>query len=225
MAAEQQRTIAELRRAMESVGPDGERRDGPPAGVASSDAGASKGREIDAELIGYDPSKSAPPGAPEPVPDDSDYRKAKARALNILAARDHSRRELAEKLARKEHLPETIERLLDKLEASGLLDDATFARAFARSKRETRALGKSSLGMELRRKGVSDAIVEEVLAGIDDEDEIAAARVLALKRARTTRNLERDVRLRRIVAMLARRGYRSSMAYAVVTEVLDHEDD
>lgn len=157
------------------------------------------------------------------VDEDADYRKAKSRALNMLAARDHSRHELAEKLARKEHEPATIERLLDALERSRLLDDEAFAESFARAKRSSRALGKSALGLELKKKGVSGVIIQEVLAGIDDEDEIAAARRLVLKKASSSRGLDRETRLRRLVGMLARRGYRSSLAYAVVTEVLDHE--
>lgn len=197
MSPEREVVLAHLREAIGEVGRDG------------STPSTGEGGSVRAE-------------APEARTDD--YRKAKNRALAMLAARDHSRKELGDKLARKEHEPETIDLLLDRLAASGLLDDEAFARAFARAKRESRALGKSALGMELRKKGVSGEIIEEVLAGIDDEDEIVAARALVLKKAPSSRGLERDTRMRRLVGMLARRGYRSSLAYAVVSEVLDHED-
>ena len=83
-------------------------------------------------------------------------------ALKLLAAREHSRYELERKLAERgfDQLP--IERVLDRLEGAGLVDDARVAAHYIRE-RAGKGFGPLRIRGELRQKGVADAIVERYL--------------------------------------------------------------
>lgn len=158
---------------------------------------------------------SAPSGTPtepdigSPV-DDPEYLRAKKRAFNMLGARAHSASELRAKLVRKEHPPEVVDVLIDRLTASGLLDDADYAREFVRSRRSSRALSTKALRRELSTKGITGRDAESALAGLEDEDGVALE--VARKKARSTRGLPEDTRMRRVLGMLARRGFDHGVA-------------
>ena len=61
----------------------------------------------------------------------------------------------------------------------------------------------------------------EAVEVVDDDDERAAARVLVERRARSMQRLDRATATRRLIGMLARKGYGGGLAAAVVREVLD----
>jgi len=63
------------------------------------------------------------------------------------------------------------------------------------------------------------------LAEVDGEGEEATARELVARRLRTMDGLERHVRMRRLVAMLGRKGYSTELAVRVVTELVGPDDD
>ncbi|WP_137826355.1 regulatory protein RecX [Brevibacterium sp. 2SA] len=150
------------------------------------------------------------------------YAKAKKTALNMLAMRDHSSTELREKLAKRDFDPSAIDRLITKLEGSNLLDDTEFARRFAKAQREGKKLSRSALRRQLSRKGIDEdtiaGVVDEVDGGAEGEESLA--RDVAEKKARSTRGLDHEVRERRILGMLARRGFSSTICLKVTREVL-----
>ena len=82
------------------------------------------------------------------------------RALRLLARREHSRAELAHKLA-PHGTPEEIEETLSRLERTGLLSDERCARAFVAARAERS--GRRLLEMRLRERGLDDALIDEVL--------------------------------------------------------------
>lgn len=135
------------------------------------------------------------------------YRYALDRAVGYLAARDHSRREIEQKLLQAGYRPCTVEMVLYKLEREHLLNDASFARQWVEA-RSNRKLGRNRIAQELRRKGVSAEEAEEALSAIDEEDQLSGAIALAEKAAARAKPGE-DPRktASRIAGMLARRGY------------------
>ncbi|WP_253719902.1 regulatory protein RecX [Brevibacterium renqingii] len=149
---------------------------------------------------------------------DADYAKAKKTAMNMLAMRDHSSDELRKKLIKRELMPEAIDTLIDKLEKSRLLNDEEFAHRFVRAQRESRKLSRSVLKRELAKKGISPELASEAVAEVDGEEELA--REVAAKKAASTRRLDYEVRERRILGMLARRGFPSAICIKVTREVL-----
>jgi regulatory protein len=89
------------------------------------------------------------------------------RALRLLARREHSRQELARKLAPHAETAEEIEQLLDDLCARRLLSDERYVemRMNARSAR----FGNARLAHELRTQGVAGELVDAALSEATDE--------------------------------------------------------
>ncbi len=81
-----------------------------------------------------------------------------------------------------------------------------------------------ALAQELRRKGVDDTLVKEVLDDVDPDDEEQSARVLVRKKLRSVARVDDTTATRRLVGMLARKGYGSSLAFSVVREELAAAD-
>ncbi|WP_425577652.1 recombination regulator RecX [Nocardia callitridis] len=146
---------------------------------------------------------------------------ARDACLRLLAVRARSRAELAQRMAEKGFAPELTEGVLDRLAEVDLIDDAAFAEQWVRSRHSFSGKGKQALAQELRRKGVDQEDAAEALATISDDDEESRATELVVRKLRTMpRNLERDKAIRRLVGMLARRGYPQSIAYTVVKREL-----
>ncbi|WP_070378279.1 recombination regulator RecX [Rhodococcus sp. WMMA185] len=146
---------------------------------------------------------------------------AKDLCLRLLTDRARTRAELAERLAQKGYSADVTERVLDRLSEVGLIDDADFARQWVRSRHTYSGKGKRALAMELRRKGIGREDATEALAQIDVDDERQRASELVAKKLRTMSVDDRDRAARRLVSMLARRGFPQSVAFEVVKEQLD----
>ncbi|MCK9895718.1 recombination regulator RecX [Frankia sp. AgB32] len=148
--------------------------------------------------------------------------------LHQLAARARSRAELAVTLRRRGVSEDVAETVLDRLTAVGLVDDDAFAAAYVSSARERRGLGRQALAAELRRRGVEPDVVDAATGVIDEADEAEVARDLVRRRLVSMDRLPEQARVRRLVAMLMRRGYSGELAARVVREqlaVADHEDE
>ena len=103
----------------------------------------------------------------------------KARALGLLARREHSRHELAAKLTRHLQEGDDLQALLDALQASGLLSDERAAASVVH--RRAPLLGTQSVAQELRRKGLSEALVRASTTALADT-ELQRARAVWHKR-------------------------------------------
>ncbi|OHT88055.1 recombinase RecX [Mycobacteroides saopaulense] len=113
---------------------------------------------------------------------------------------------------------------MDRLAAAGLINDADFATQWVRSRHTYSGKGKRALAAELRTKGVSAENAAAALAQIDADSERSRAEELVAKKLRTENLDDGGVRAaRRLVAMLARRGYGQSLAYDVVKIALASE--
>ena len=132
-------------------------------------------------------------------------------ALRMLGIRPQAVGELARKLRDRNHEPQAVKAALERLEAVGLLNDADFARHFARV-RAPKGHGPSRLVHDLLARGVARVVAEEAVAEVsvaESFDPESAARTLAEKRVTALRSLPLPARRRRVLAYLARRGFRS----------------
>lgn len=86
----------------------------------------------------------------------------KARALRLLATREHSRAELERKLRAFEASPGELAQALDALEAKGFIDAQRVAESVVH--RRASRLGSARIRQELRDKGLDDDTVAEALA-------------------------------------------------------------
>ncbi|WP_431969534.1 recombination regulator RecX [Nocardia sp. bgisy134] len=161
----------------------------------------------------------------ERTPEGGTVEQAKEACLRLLAVRARSRAELAQRLAAKGFTAEIAERALDRLAEVGLVDDAAFAEQWVHSRHAFSGKGKQALAQELRRKGVAPSDAAPALEAISSDDEESRAAELVRRKLRTLpRDLDRDKAIRRLVGMLARRGYRQSTAFTVVKAELAHAD-
>ena len=156
-------------------------------------------------------------------PDADPYGEARSIALRQLTMMPRSRAELRAKMDQKQVPADVAQAVLDRLEEVKLVDDEAFAQGWVASRRSTRGLARRALAHELRTKGVDDDTAGAVLAGLDADDEAATARRLVDRRLPSTRRLDRDTRTRRLVGMLARKGYPSGLALRVVRDALTDE--
>lgn len=104
-------------------------------------------------------------------------------ALRLLSHRARSRRELEDRLRKKDFPPALIRETADELEERGYLDDAAFARAFVADRLRLRPRGRRALMAELRRKGVSTAVADAALDRVFQEEEVSEGEI-ALELAR-----------------------------------------
>src|SRR6478609_10016943 len=154
------------------------------------------------------------------VPEADPESVARTILLDQLTGRARSRKELSDKLAAKNVPADVASRLLDRFEEVGLVDDEAFARSWIASRQPGKHLARRALAQELRRKGVDDEVAREALDEIDPGDEEEAARVLVRKKLRSLSRVDDTVATRRLVGMLARKGYGSGLAFAVVKDEL-----
>lgn len=145
--------------------------------------------------------------------------------LRLLTARARTRAELVGQLARRGYSEDVTQTVLHRLEAVGLVDDADFADQWVRSRQTHAGKGKRALAAELRTKGVDEQVIAASLEGIDAGAERVRAEQLVEHRLRREALDEGDETkvTRRLVGMLARRGYSQSMAVAVVVDALAAE--
>ncbi|MGY2703096.1 regulatory protein RecX [Nocardioides sp. HB32] len=172
-------------------------------------------------------TRRAPAPTPPPpedtavqVPEADPESVARKILLDQLTGQARSRKELSDKLAAKNVPADVATRLLDRFEEVGLVDDEAFARSWVASRQPGKGLARRALAQELRRKGVDEEVAREALDEIDPADEEAAARVLVRKKLRTLSRVDDTTATRRLVGMLARKGYGSGMSFAVVKDEL-----
>ncbi|CAN1547989.1 recombination regulator RecX [Mycobacteriaceae bacterium] len=162
-----------------------------------------------------------------PLPSTSETREEQAHALclRLLTARARSRAELIGKMAKHGYPDEVAEAVLSRLVSVGLVDDEDFAAQWVRSRHTYSGKGKRALAAELRIKGVDAEVIAAALDGIDAGAERGRAEQLVERKLRREVLAEGDDPkvMRRLVGMLARRGYSQTMAVAVVTDALAAE--
>ena len=162
-----------------------------------------------------------PPSISEPSREEL----ARALCLRLLTARARTRAELAGQLAKRGYPDDVSARVLDRLTDVGLVDDAGFAEQWVHSRRANAGKGKRALAAELHTKGVDNDVITSVLGGINPAEERGRAEQLVRARLRRENLSDADdARVsRRLVAMLARRGFSQTMAYEVVSAELAAE--
>jgi regulatory protein len=156
----------------------------------------------------------------DPPPPDQQWQKAKQTCFDLLAVRPRTKDELRQTLKRKGFDDEVSEKLLDKLDDAGLVDDAAFAEMWVRSRHNQQGLARRALLAELKSKGVDGSVAAEAADAVDRDAEEERARQLVRKRLRTMSGLDEQVVIRRLLGMLGRKGYPQGLAYTVIRDEL-----
>jgi regulatory protein len=145
---------------------------------------------------------------------------ARTIALTMLERQPRTRAELARGMARRGVPEDAAAAVLDRFTEVGLIDDEAFAQAWVDSRHAGKGLGRRALSAELRRRGVDDEIAKEAIATVTSEDEEAVARGLVERKLRAMTSVPPQVKVRRLVGLLARKGFEPAVALRVVRDVL-----
>jgi regulatory protein len=137
----------------------------------------------------------------------------KARALRLLARREHSRDELARKLSPHAESPEILEGLLRELESKKQLSNERFAEQ--RAHVLARKYGPAHIRHDLKAKGVEEHLIERVSAA----SELEAARAILQRKYRAP-PATREERARR-ARFLQGRGFSAEVIHRLVLRELD----
>lgn len=139
------------------------------------------------------------------------------RALHFLSYRPRSEAEIKEKLNHQGCDDQVIETVLERLRKNGMVQDHDFARQWVENRNTFRPRSRKALTFELRRKGVSEETIQEVLAEHTDEDQTAY--LAASRYARRLKDLEWSEFRKKLNEYLIRRGYSYETVIPVVQAV------
>jgi regulatory protein len=139
------------------------------------------------------------------------------KALHFLSYRPRSSAEVRQNLQKRALSESLVEETVDRLQKAGLVNDEAFARAWVENRNIFRPSGKPALRMELRRKGLSDELVQSVLDTQVDEESLALG--AARKYARRLAGLEWPEFRQKLGGFLTRRGFSYAAIAPIVSEV------
>jgi len=150
-------------------------------------------------------------------------------AIKILMRRAHSVSEMKKALIRRTSHEDLIQKVIARLKQNGLIDDARYAKQFARQRTQFRKQGKFRVARELRARGVPDQHIEpaleEAAAGIDEAALVRdrLERKLRLFRGPLTGKKFDDKKVASLYRTLLRAGFSSDTIRRELRR-LTHED-
>ena len=129
---------------------------------------------------------------------------AMAFALKLLGLRSHSQKELEQKLLRKGYTGESIEPVLEKLTLQGVLDDLVFGMEVIKSRSRRKPAGKLKMRAELRKKGVPENFISDLLKEYDSSELCYRA---AEKKISSLHGITEAARIKKLEVFLGNRGF------------------
>ncbi len=123
---------------------------------------------------------------PQQASSSQDTAKVCNAGLSLLARREHSGKELRQKLGRR-FAESLVDEVVTSLDQNGLLSDERFAETLIHSRR-AKGYGPRYIAQDLSQKGISKELIQELLDE-RDSDWVKQARQVALKKIRTTSRL------------------------------------
>lgn len=146
---------------------------------------------------------------------EEEQNRANNYALNLLAFRSRTEKEIRDKMRDKEYDQAVISSTIETLKRIGLLDDTQYAKNFANDKANFNKFGNGRIRFELAKKGVSREIIEEVLED-QSGDEYERALETAKRKLNSYKSDDKNAIYRKLGGFLQRKGY----SYDIVSSVL-----
>lgn len=138
---------------------------------------------------------------------EDQFQKGLSQAMNFLSYRMRSAEEIRAYLLKKEIEPSTIKAIIQRLEENGYVNDLEFAKMFIRSKITTTKKGPLALKQELKKKGVSDSLIEQAIETYSVEEQVEEATKLATKKAKQDKKLSENARKQKVAQFLQQKGF------------------
>ncbi len=180
---------------------------------------------LDIEIIaaaGLSVGEEVSPALLEELMRQAQFRKARERALYLLTYRDHSRKELFDKLCQSVDEDIALD-TVEKMAELGYLNDEVYAAKLTKDCLQRRKLGERRTRFELQKKGISgelaDRVLEELLEQIDPRQELRE-----LVERKYARYLDDPKGVQKVTNALARLGHSYSDIRAVIEEYREELD-
>jgi len=138
------------------------------------------------------------------------------KVLRYLSYRDRSEAEIRRYLHKREVTDTVIEDIVGRLLKSGLIDDHRFAHRWVENRSDLRPRSRRALSYELRQKGISNQIIDEVIEQIDDME---LAYQAALRKSKKLRKYDWPDFRKKMYGFLSRRGFSFSTSMNVVDRI------
>jgi regulatory protein len=201
-----------------AIGPDPRR-----AGAVRIEVDRAPFASVSQDMIaaeGLAPGRELDDALRERISHEAEIEGAFRTVLRALERRSFARADLGRRLRRKGHAPEAVDAALERAAAIRLLDDAAFAVNYVET-RSGRGRGPLRLTRDLLAMGVDRRLIDRALASHASEGADGGLPLsLATKRAGQLGNLPREVKRRRVLAYLARRGFSGREITEMVGRVL-----
>ncbi len=152
---------------------------------------------------------------------DDSFGNALKYALKILGYRDRSMSEMRQKLTGKGFPKNVVEGTIAYLEEKAFIDDRRLAELLKRDAVERRHFGAQGVRSYLIRRGIAKDIADEMAES--DNDYLGAAMQLAEKKMRSMGRLDSVTIKRRLLGLLARRGFTSDEIRQVLKKIMNYE--
>ena len=156
----------------------------------------------------------------EKMESDIEKRRAFKKAASLSASRLHSKYEVYQKLIRN-FSKGASEYAADKCEEIGLVNDRDFAEAYAKELQQRKGMGVSRIKLEMRRKGISSDVVEDVLESFDCDE---TQQIKDLIERKYFRRLSDEKGRRSVFNALVRLGYSYGDAKRAIEEFLEENE-
>ncbi len=169
--------------------------------------------------------KEIDPSILQELDTEGEIHQGYANALNFISYRPRSILEVKEYLKRKEVSAEYFEEIIRRLLEKGYLDDALFAQKWVANRQLLKPKGKYALRAELREKGISTEIIDNVLASIDEEDEREQAIQVARKKMRQWRGKTWHEVQPKILRFLTYKGYGMDAIFKILPQLKAEFDE
>lgn len=152
---------------------------------------------------------------------EDEFMKCKSSALKIVERSYKTETEIEKKLMLKEYSRESIDRTIEFLREYNLINDEMFVKMYIKDKYKTQ--GKNKIKYNLKRKGISDELINIELASINDEESKIGAVLLVEKKYRELSRRESDKYkiTQKLNRFLISKGYNYDLAKTVIREVID----
>lgn len=151
------------------------------------------------------------------IKDQEAQEAALQKALLLLSYRPRAEAEIRQRLEKAGFETGVIDQVLERLRATGLVQDAGFAREWVENRGAFRPRSHRMLAYELRRKGVTEDAIQQALEETSPDDDLAYQ--AAVRYARKLAQTETEEFHRRLLAYLGRRGFSYGTAAPIVQRV------
>ncbi len=146
----------------------------------------------------------------------------KSWVLSLLARRPYSRFQLIRKARTKQYQRSDIDLILDDFESKGWLNDHEFAKAYANDKYNLSGWGPNKIKMYLFREGISQQIIDQVLANMENDSDIFSIleKLVQKKKNHFLRENDTFKRKKKVVDYLMRKGFNGNDVFKFIDRLI-----